>query len=398
MVIKVVIGSNFGDEGKGLMTDYFCHQSTLRGEKCLVVLHNGGAQRGHTVVTPDGKRHVFQHFGSGTFVGADTYLSEKFILNPMIFRQEWEVLEKMGISPMVYVHPLCRVTTPYDMIANQIIESSRGSNKHGSCGIGIFETIKRYKDRDLFAVWQLQSPEFVSMMLKDTREYYQTKLGSKGINVTEEWRKIIDSIGLTEHFANDLKFMFDHINLASWYDMDGYEQIIFEGGQGLLLDQNNSEYFPHLTPSNTGIKNPLESITQISGIFPSLQISDIEICYVTRTYLTRHGAGRLDGECDKAEINPNMQDLTNVPNPHQGTLRYGKMDVEALIERVENDFKPMRRYDAKISLAITHTNESNAFSLDDVEGRGFHRIYTSNDETRDSVKKLNIFDEEKKYE
>ena len=62
MVVKIVIGANFGDEGKGLMTDYFCHQSALRGEKCLVVLHNGGAQRGETVVTPAGNRDVFPHF------------------------------------------------------------------------------------------------------------------------------------------------------------------------------------------------------------------------------------------------------------------------------------------------------------------------------------------------
>lgn len=99
---------NFGDEGKGLMTDYFCHQSSAKGEKCLVVLHNGGPQRGHTVVTPEGERHVFHHFGSGTFTGADTYLSEDFILNPMVFRQEWEELEKLGVSPKVYINPYCK--------------------------------------------------------------------------------------------------------------------------------------------------------------------------------------------------------------------------------------------------------------------------------------------------
>ena len=143
MVIKVVIGANFGDEGKGLMTDYFCHQSTLRGEKSLVVLHNGGAQRGHTVVTPDGNRHVFHHFGSGTLVGADTYLSEEFVLNPMIFRQEWEELESTKAIPKVYVNHTCRVTTPFDMILNQIIEESRDNARHGSCGMGIHETMIR---------------------------------------------------------------------------------------------------------------------------------------------------------------------------------------------------------------------------------------------------------------
>lgn len=59
--VKVVIGSNFGDEGKGLMTDYFCAEASKRNESCIVALCNGGAQRGHTVVTPDGIRHVFHH-------------------------------------------------------------------------------------------------------------------------------------------------------------------------------------------------------------------------------------------------------------------------------------------------------------------------------------------------
>ena len=61
--IKIVIGANFGDEGKGLITDFFSYCLPT-----LVVMSNGGAQRGHTVDTADGKHHVFKHFGSGTFL------------------------------------------------------------------------------------------------------------------------------------------------------------------------------------------------------------------------------------------------------------------------------------------------------------------------------------------
>ena len=60
--IKVVIGANFGDEGKGLMTDYFSHQALSNKEDCVVVLANGGAQRGHTVTDSNGAQHVFHHF------------------------------------------------------------------------------------------------------------------------------------------------------------------------------------------------------------------------------------------------------------------------------------------------------------------------------------------------
>ena len=382
MVVKVVIGANFGDEGKGLMTDYFCHQSALRGEKCLVVLHNGGAQRGHTVVTPDGKRHVFHHFGSGTFMGADTYLSEDFILNPMVFRQEWEEFESLGVSPTVYVHPLCRVTTPYDMIANQIMEEKRGGNKHGSCGLGVFETIKRYEERDMFPIWKLKSFDDVrSIMMEDCKDYLYQLLERRSIDIADDWKNIIVSDGLIDHFVDDLKFMVEHIDLSRIYEMSDFDCMIFEGGQGLLLDRNNKEYYPHLTPSNTGTENPLNII---SGLNSDL---DVEVCYVTRTYLTRHGAGRLDGECNKEEINPDIQDLTNIPNPHQGTLRYAKLDEKSLEKRVLEDFEPARKYGAKLSLAVTHENEYDHIFSNEFK-KNFDCIYYSDGETRESIGRI----------
>lgn len=379
MVVKVVIGANFGDEGKGLMTDYFCHQSILRGEKCLVVLHNGGAQRGHTVVAPDGKRHVFHHFGSGTFTGADTYLSEDFILNPMVFRKEWEDLEEMGVTPKVYMDHACKVTTPFDMILNQIIEESRDNSRHGSCGMGINETIIRDVCNYPCEMWNDSSDEAKRYYLKEIRKYVEERLEDAGINeISKEWEEIICSDSLIENFIYDLNFMCRNISNRFDNFIEYYDCLVFENGQGLLLDQNNKNYFPHLTPSNTGVKNPMEIISNMHCK------PDIEVCYVTRTYITRHGAGRLDGECDKKEINPNMQDLTNVPNPHQGTLRYAKLEEESLKERILKDFEPARQYGAKLSLAVTHKNEYD-YAFSDQFKRNFDYIYYSNGETRESV-------------
>ena len=383
MVIKVVIGANFGDEGKGLMTDYFCHQSTPRGEKTLVVLHNGGAQRGHTVVTPDGKKHIFHHFGSGTFVGADTYLSEDFILNPIIFRQEWEELEEMGITPRAYANENCLITTPFDMILNQIKEKWRGGERHGSCGIGIYETKIRTLYNFEAEIWkQLNKDELIEYLKKIRDEYFMYTINFVGFKAPEDWQDIVNSENLINVFAEDMMFMFSHILFKPEKEIfRAYDCLVFENGQGLLLDQSNNEYYPHLTPSNTGLKNPL-------GIISKMDCKpDIEVCYVTRTYLTRHGAGRLDGECDKQEINPDMQDLTNVPNPHQGTLRYAKLVEKSLEERILKDFEPARKYGAKLSLAITHENEydyvfSNTFK------KNFDYIYYSDGETRESVGRI----------
>lgn len=382
MVVKVVIGANFGDEGKGLMTDYFCHQSALQGDKCLVVLHNGGAQRGHTVSTPDGKRHVFHHFGSGTFTGADTYFSEDFILNPMVFRQEWEELKKIGFEPKVYVNCDCKVTTPFDMILNQIIEEARGDTRHGSCGMGIHETIVRDVCNYSYGMWCYCSNITRRNYLKKIQGYLIRKLTNSGIEeISNEWANIIYSDALIENFISDLEFMNKHVSFRLWDSRENYNCVVFENGQGLLLDQNNMEYYPHLTPSNTGIKNPIDIISSMRCKH------EVEVCYVTRTYLTRHGAGRLDGECDKAEINPDMQDLTNVPNPHQGTLRYAKLDEESLEKRILKDFEAARQYGAKISLAVTHKNEYDHVFSNEFKN-SFDCIYCLDGETRESVRSM----------
>ena len=360
--IKIVIGANAGDEGKGLVTDYFARQAKLNHERCIVVLHNGGAQRGHTVTTQEGKRHVFHHFGSGTFVDADTYCDKNFIINPIIFHQEYDELNSMiyKFSPIIYIHTLCQITTPFDMIVNQIIEEHRGSERHGSCGLGIYETIKRGETYKAFCFGQLffLDREQICIILKDIRDnYVEERLRACGIEtIPDKWMDIIYKDELINHFIEDLFFMKNHSMRSGRWILPLYQTIIFENGQGLLLDQNNLEYYPHLTPSNTGIQNPLDII---KSVFKKENIN-IEACYVTRTYITRHGAGRLDNECIKDEINPDMQDMTNMPNPHQGTLRYGKIDLLDLGERIVEDSDKLYLvypHNAISSLAITHINE-----------------------------------------
>ena len=87
--IKTVIGAGYGDEGKGLMTDYFCRHS----DNPIVVCTNGGPQRGHTVVTPEKISHIFHHFGSGTLYGVPTFLDEFYMVNPMTFVKEFDELK-----------------------------------------------------------------------------------------------------------------------------------------------------------------------------------------------------------------------------------------------------------------------------------------------------------------
>lgn len=359
--VKIVIGANAGDEGKGLMTDYFSQKPNS-----IVVCSNGGSQRGHTVTTPDGIRHVFHHFGSGTLNGAASYLPKEFIVNPLIFNQEYEELMNKGVVPIVYAHSDCMVSTPYDMMANHIVEENRGKQKHGSCGLGIFETIKRYES---------DITDFDKV-----KDYYLEKFEKEGIVLSDSWKKLFNDKGIYEHFLEDLDFMNDHIEITRDESfLNIFDHIIFEAAQGLLLDQNNLKYFPHLTPSNTGLKNPKEIIERVNWN----DELNIEVCYVTRTYLTRHGAGPFPTECNKDEINAEMYDKTNVPNPHQDILRYGKLDLNELYQRVMED---VGNYKCKKSIAITHCNE---FRMDEYKFEKLFlgwNIYKSDGETHNSIK------------
>lgn len=345
---KVVIGANFGDEGKGLMTDYFCSRFP-KTERVLNVRFNGGAQAGHTVVTPEGKRHVFSHFGSGSFLpNVATYLGPEFIVNPILFRREYEQLNAMGIWPMVYIHPRCILTVPQDMMVNQFIEKRRGDDRHGSCGVGIYETLLRSKEQTDITMLDTDRETNTYRFNVDIDYYGFNRLEKMtGMALTDDEKALLSNQNIRAHYNQDLKFMMDHSVLLNDDLLNKFDYVVFEGAQGLMLDQNNLEYFPHLTPSNTGIQNVLP---YLSGDV------DTEVCYVTRPYLTRHGAGNLPEECDRAFVGAKV-DLTNRENEWQGALRYGKMDWKEFEKRCKQDIQKAGNLDIKTSVAFTHMDE-----------------------------------------
>ena len=200
----VVIGAGYGDEGKGLMTDYFCRSAPSNP---LVIRFNGGAQAGHTVVTEDGRRHVFSHFGSGEFAGARTYLSDDFIVNPIKFREEYNTLYSKHVRPITYISENCRITTPYDMILNQCIETCR-SNRHGSCGLGIFTTIQRHNDISV-TINDLQKMDYneVKSFLREVQHY--SKLKAKQHDVAGSFDEYFN-MEFHQKFYADISMMLDN--------------------------------------------------------------------------------------------------------------------------------------------------------------------------------------------
>lgn len=322
-IATAVIGANYGDEGKGIVTDYLA--SRLVGDK-VIVRFNGGAQAGHTVVSPERKRHVFSHFGAGCFSEASTYLAKHFVCNPILFWTEVKQLMTVGIeNPKVIIDPRCYITTPYDMMINQIKEENRGKERHGSVGFGFGETIER-NIYPSFQLWRsdLHDRKRVEEKVKLIRDkwiparFRQLKLSP----LDRGDCRLSDTVMNT--------FIEECISFASATQIAGAEylrgkSVIFEGAQGLALDMDRGN-FPHVTRSNTGLKNCIPIVKAIG--------MQLEVIYVSRTYLTKHGAGPLTGEYTPV---PPIVDETNKPHDFQGNLRFGHLDIAAMQKRIDID-------------------------------------------------------------
>lgn len=353
----IIIGSNYGDEGKGLAAMLAARRL---GRPCLNVLINGGAQRGHTVEYPDGRRHVFHHFGSASFEGAVSCADADFIVNPMLFMQEREELATFGLSPRLLVSARCRVTTPWDMMLGQIIEENRGAARHGSCGCGIFETRLRF-ERSGFALdygrlAQLSFDGYRRYCRRILSEYLPGRLAALGMRAGADWLPLLADEGILAHSWEDLRAMLAATEIYErWEDAAApWDALLFEAGQGLALDEFNAADAPHLTPSRTTSRVSAERVAVLPGR------TDAQVVYVTRAYLTRHGAGPLPGECPREAIDPAIVDRTNVPNPHQQSLRYGRFDARAVLARVDADLKSSREVlpGLRSAALITHLNET----------------------------------------
>lgn len=319
----VVIGLGFGDEGKGLATDYLCSRST----KPLVVRFNGGHQAGHTVVTASGHRHVFSTFGAGTLRGVPTYWSSYCTFSPAILLPEYRSLP---VRPTLLIDHCCPVTTHYDVLYNRALEATRGDARHGSCGLGFGATLERHQFQELqLYVPDLLLPAVYKAKLKLIRSYYQAK-------ITDNTRFSFD---LFDHNTADEQFGQEAEEISNlcqqgiiqlvheeevFAEATPWETFIFEGAQGVLLDMDFGVH-PHVTRSNTTSKNALQ---MLGRHLPDVAAT-AEVFYITRSYQTRHGAGPLL-QVDNENSLFNREHETNQYNEHQGPFRTSYLNIDSL--------------------------------------------------------------------
>ena len=320
MKTSIVVGLGFGDEGKGLATDYLCQ----RAAQPLVVRFNGGHQAGHTVVTDEGKRHVFSSFGSGTLRGGPTYWSAYCTFYPPGFWAEHGALVEKAVQPRFYLDARSPVTTFYDVLFNRALERSR--DPHGSCGLGFGVTIERTEAavplyaQDLFDTGVLRS------RLEAVAAYYDEKLKAAN-NARLAYYYDYDFAAIREQFIDTVQACTAVVELVeerAFFDKVKESRdvdVIFEGAQGILLDMDYG-FFPHVTRSHTSSRNALELIRR-NGLPQPV------VYYISRTYQTRHGAGPMTNEDLKPALGSTDKE-TNVFNEWQGGFRTAVLDLDLL--------------------------------------------------------------------
>lgn len=319
-VAHAVIGANFGDEGKGLATDALAADLMSRGLDPVVVRSNGGAQAGHTVET-QGRRHVFHHVGAGAFTGARTHLSRFFVAHPaLLLRELQELRPLLPAAPEITIDPAAQVTTPWDVLLNQAAEAARGAARHGSCGVGFGETLERVARGHPLTVADLAAPDLADRLVAIRDGWARSRLEALGLAdhpAVAAYRDALWSDAALAGFVQEARIFAALLPARSDVEL-GAETVLFEGAQGLMLDMDLG-VMPHLTRSNTGLRNMI-TIAREAGI------GEIRPLYMTRAYMTRHGAGPLlheAGTLPWAEVT----DPTNRQNDWQGALRLAPLDL-----------------------------------------------------------------------
>jgi adenylosuccinate synthase len=304
---RAVVGLGYGDEGKGSVVDYLTETHAVG----TVVRFNGGAQAGHNVVRPDGRHHTF---GAGTFAGARTHLSRFSLVDPFALASESEHLRQLGVTDplsLITVDRRALLVTPYHQALNRAQEEARGAARHGSCGMGIGTTVAYSLARAY--------PPLVGDVLA------RTALHVKLLNLREyvldlfphlDLPPVADLLDTYEAFADRVELV--HYGFTS--HLLNREDVIFEGAQGVLLDEWRG-FHPYTTWSTTTFDN-VGTLLAEAG-----QANQVHRIGVLRTYTTRHGAGPF--------VSEDVQLAARLPDPHnptgrwQGDFRVGHFDLVA---------------------------------------------------------------------
>ncbi|MBP3439659.1 MAG: adenylosuccinate synthase [Tidjanibacter sp.] len=275
----VVIGSQWGDEGKGKITDYFACKADM------VVRYQGGNNAGHTVVF-DGHKYSLQSIPSGIFnPKTKNVMANGMVINPQSVVDELERLHSQGITDyQLYISDRAAVVMPYHAALDGAYESLKGGKQIGTTKKGIGPAYSDKYSRVGIRMGDLLEPDYFAERLRAALEVKNMELRMLGLEtfefeaVYEQYMALAAKIG---HMICDTSAL---INEA----LESNAKVLFEGAQGMMLciDHGTYPYVTSSTPSSA-------SVPVGAGVSPKWIDN---VLGVAKAYCTRVGEGPFPTE------------------------------------------------------------------------------------------------------
>ncbi|VVE41734.1 adenylosuccinate synthase [Pandoraea soli] len=282
----VVIGTQWGDEGKGKVVDW------LTDHAQGVVRFQGGHNAGHTLII-GGKKTILRLIPSGIMHKDVTcYIGNGVVLSPEALFKEIDELESAGLNVCgrLRISEACTLILPYHVAIDQAREARRGAGKIGTTGRGIGPAYEDKVGRRALRVQDLFDPETFSERLRETLDYHNfvltQYLGATAVDFQETLDTMLSYAARLQPMIADVSQMLYAANREG-------QNLLFEGAQGTLLDIDHGTY-PFVTSSNC----VAGAASAGAGVGPQ------QLHYVlgiTKAYCTRVGAGPFPSELYDAD-------------------------------------------------------------------------------------------------
>lgn len=277
----VVLGTQWGDEGKGKIVDL------LTEDASAVVRYQGGHNAGHTLVI-DGKKTILRLIPSGILrQNVECLIGNGVVLSPEAFLKEVKELEENGINVRnrLHISPACALILPYHIALDQAREAARGAAKIGTTGRGIGPAYEDKVARRGLRVGDLFHRERFAAKLGELLDYHNFALKNYYHAKTIDFQETLEQC---MEYAEQIKPMVMDVTARLHELRRQGKNIMFEGAQGALLDIDHGTY-PYVTSSNT----TAGGVATGSGFGP--MYLDY-ILGITKAYTTRVGSGPFPTE------------------------------------------------------------------------------------------------------
>ena len=277
----VVIGTQWGDEGKGKIVDWLTDHAEG------VVRFQGGHNAGHTLVV-NGKKTVLRLIPSGMLhPGKTCFIGNGVVLSPEALLKEIDELQAAGIdvASRLKISEACPLILPYHIALDKAREAAKGENKIGTTGRGIGPTYEDKVARRAIRVQDLFYPERFAAKLGENLAYYNFLLKEYFKTDTVDFQETLEQ---TMQLAGRIKPMVADVSRTLYELNKSGKSILFEGAQGTLLDVDHGTY-PFVTSSNC----VAGAASAGAGVAPQMLNY---VLGIVKAYTTRVGSGPFPTE------------------------------------------------------------------------------------------------------